>query len=80
MFFMSMFFIMLLYCTPIFAGFAVALYLRHLRKQDEQDEREYLKTLSEQERTAYFREKNDAFIKQQKAYSFNGVATIQKNH
>lgn len=76
---MNMIFILLLYCTPIFAGISVALYLRHLRRQDERDELEYLKSLTEEEKKTYFAEKSRALLKQHRAYSFNGVATIQRN-
>ena len=76
---MNMFIITLLYCTPIFAGITVALYLRYLRRQDERDEMEYLKTLTEEEKKSYFAEKNRALLKQQRAYSINGVVTSFRN-
>ncbi len=64
----------LLFCIPVFAAIIVLLYLRHLRKQEEHDEMDYLKTLTEEEKKFNLEEKNEALVKQQKAYSIKGVS------
>lgn len=66
-------------CIPIIAGAAGAVYLGHLRKAEERDEQEYLKTLTEDEKALYQREKSHALLKQQKAYAINGVAASRKS-
>lgn len=66
-------------CIPIFVGAAGAVYLGHLRKAEERDEKEYLKTLTEDEKIMYQREKSQALLEEQKAYAINGVAAGRKN-
>ena len=66
-------------CIPIFVGAAGALYLGCLRKAEERDEKEYLKTLTEDEKIMYQREKSRALLKEQKAYAINGVAAGRKD-
>lgn len=77
---MNTFIMILGCCMPIFVGAAGAVYLRHLRKEEERDEREYLKTLTEDEKVVYQKEKSRALLKQQKAYAVNGIAGIRKNY
>lgn len=76
---MSTFMMMLLCCIPVFIGAAGAVYLRHMHKEEERDEREYLETLTEDEKIMYQKEKSHALLKQQKAYAVNGVAGIRKS-
>lgn len=76
---MNTFIMILGYCIPIIVGVTGAVYLRYLHKEEERDEQEYLKTLTENERVMYQREKSRALLKQQKAYAVNGVAAVRKS-
>lgn len=69
----------ILCCLPVIVGIAGGLYFVKQRRQEAEDEKEYLNTLTEDEKNMYFKEKNDAYLKQHKAYSINGVATMQRN-
>ena len=66
-------------CIPIFVGAVGAVYLGHLRKAEERDEKEYFKTLTEDEKIMYQREKSRALLKEQEAYAINGVAAGRKD-
>ncbi len=72
---MSWFLLLLLIFSPAVLAAVVSLYLTVHQKKEQRDEREYLESLTEEEKKEYALQKNQLLTSQQKCFRVNALAS-----
>lgn len=72
---MSWFLLLLLIFSPAILAAVVSLYLAVYQKKEQRDEREYLDSLTEEEKKEYALQKNQLLTSQQKCLRVNALTS-----